>query len=197
MIYGKTPKQLQDGRFFVKATRDDGENARVFVQLNNTTILSEFSGDDEIILQVDESQREKLTAIDENTLRAAKELSSEWFKKDLSEKTLTAAYSKSVSDDHMTVTKMTHKGNVLTKVYDHKKTLVENPDIEDGTLCDVLLEFTGVWFLKKTYGPVWRLVQVRLKAPPRKKKIVAVPDYMFEGSASEPESGDDEEDEYS
>ena len=57
-----------------------------------------------------------------------------------------------------------------------------------GTVCDVLLECTGVWFLKKTYGPVWRITQVRLKSPPKKPKMLQ---YMFQDD----DVVDDEEEE--
>jgi hypothetical protein len=32
-----------------------------------------------------------------------------------------------------------------------------------------MLEFTGISFTKKTFSPVWRIIQSRLKAVPKKK----------------------------
>ena len=36
-------------------------------------------------------------------------------------------------------------------------------------VCDVMLEFTGISFTKKTFSPVWRIIQSRLKVAPKKK----------------------------
>ena len=188
MKYGITPVQLADGRYFVKVTGDDDK--RVFVQLNNTKLLSDLS-DDEVTLQVDEKYHGQITDIDASTVEAAKLNSAAWFGKELPARTLDAAAAKSLVDSNMDVGKITNKDQVvLVKVYDHTKTEISD-SVLSGTVCDILLECTGVWFLKKTYGPVWRIIQVRLKAPPKKPKVSQ---YMFQDSVSDED--EDEEEEY-
>jgi hypothetical protein len=55
-----------------------------------------------------------------------------------------------------------------------------------GTKCDILVELTGLWFLKKSFGPVWRVIQVRLK------KESSFPNkYMFSDEGDDQESDDE------
>ena len=187
MKYGTTPIQLADGRYFVKVSGDDGH--RVFIQLNNTKLLSNLSEDD-VALHVDDKYHGQITDIDASTVEAAKLNSVAWFGKELTAKTLDAAAAKSLVDSSIDVGKITNKDQVvLVKVYDHTKTETDVP-VLSGTVCDILVECTGVWFLKKTYGPVWRITQVRLKAPPKKPKVSQ---YMFQDDDDDDE---EEEEEY-
>ena len=189
MKYGTAPVQLADGRYFVKVSGDDG--SRVFIQLNNTKLLSDLS-EDEVTLHVDEKYHDKIREIDAQTVEAAKLNSAAWFGKELPAKTLDAAAAKSLVDSSIDVGKITNKDRVvLVKVYDHTKTETAEPVLAD-TVCDVLLECTGVWFLKKTYGPVWRITQVRLKSPPKKPKMLQ---YMFQDDEAD-EADEEEEEEY-
>jgi hypothetical protein len=82
----------------------------------------------------------------------------------------------------MNVTKSTK--NPLT-YYDSNKTLKDSSLLENGTICDVLLEMVGVWFLKKTFGVQWRIIQVR------DTKSVKVPEYLFQDEEEEKQEDDD------
>jgi hypothetical protein len=74
---------------------------------------------------------------------------------------------------------------VTTSVFDTQKNAVELQDVKADTKCDVMFELAGMWFLKKSFGPIWRVLQVRVrgapKAPPPKE-------YMF---TDEPEDEED------
>ena len=173
------PKQLPDGRFFVRASNDNG--SKIFTQLNGSTIINA----DEITLQLSSAGLQKVKSIDTDVLQDAKVHSVSWFGREIQQKTLDTAYNYSVtSDNYMNVTKSTK--NPLT-YYDCTKTLKDNSLLENGTVCDVLLEMVGVWFLKKTFGVQWRIVQVR------DTKSVKVPQYLFEDDDEE-KQGDDDED---
>jgi hypothetical protein len=41
----------------------------------------------------------------------------------------------------------------------------------------VVLELSGLWFLKKSFGPIWRILQVRVRAPPKTPELPK--DYLF------------------
>lgn len=173
------PKQLPDGRFFARASNDNG--SKIFVQLNGSTIINS----DEITLQLSSAGLQKVKSIDTDVLQDAKVHSVSWFGREIQQKTLDTAYNYSVtSDNYMNVTKSTK--NPLT-YYDCTKTLKDSSLLENGTVCDVLLEMVGVWFLKKTFGVQWRIVQVR------DTKSVKVPQYLFEDDDEE-KQGDDDED---
>ena len=171
------PKQLSDGRFFARATNDTG--SKIFAQLNGSTIINA----DEITLQLSSTGLQKVKSIDTDVLQDAKVNSVSWFGREIQQKTLDTAYNYSVtSDKYMNVTKSTK--NPLT-YYDCNKTLKDSSLLENGTVCDVLLEMVGVWFLKKTFGVQWRIVQVR------DTKSVKVPEYLFQDEEEEKQEDDD------
>lgn len=171
------PKQLSDGRFFARASNDNG--SKIFAQLNGSTIINA----DEITLQLSSTGLQKVKSIDTDVLQDAKVNSVSWFGREIQQKTLDTAYNYSVtSDKYMNVTKSTK--NPLT-YYDCNKTLKDSSLLENGTVCDVLLEMVGVWFLKKTFGVQWRIVQVR------DTKSVKVPEYLFQDEEEEKQEDDD------
>lgn len=171
------PKKTQDGRYYVKPVEQKT------VQLNNVSIIS--SSQDGVTLSLDEASQRLVGDVDALILTSAKENCESWFSRVVAEKTLEAAYSKSFSDGGvMNVTKP-----VYHRVYRNRE-LVGEGDITDGTVCDVVLELTGISFTKKTFNPVWKIVQTRLKVVivPRKKYHE---DYLFQDDAVEEVSDDD------
>ena len=172
------PKQLSDGRFFARASNETG--TKIVVQLNGSTIINS----DEITLQLSSAGLQKVKTIDTNVLQDAKVHSVSWFGREIQQKTLDTAYNHSVTSDNcMNVTKSTK--NPLT-YYDCNKTLKDSSLLENGTVCDVLLEMVGVWFLKKTFGVQWRIVQVR------DTKMVKVPEYLFQDEEEKQEEDDED-----
>ena len=189
MIYG-SPKKLPDGRYYLKVQTDEGN--RCMVQLNNTTLLTKFSEGDDVTLSLTDKSIEKIITINNHNLEAAKENSQEWFGKEVSEKTLETAYTPSLSEDTMIVGKATVNKNVVTKCYDHEKNSVDLDTVDEGVKCDVMIEFSGLWFMKKTFGPIWRMAQMRLKAPPKK---IYPDEYLFADSDDEHSNTPEENDE--
>lgn len=171
------PKQLSDGRFFARASNETG--TKIVVQLNGSTIINS----DEITLQLSVAGVQKVKSIDAQVLQDAKVNSVSWFGREVQQRTLDTAYNHSVtSDNYMNVIKST---KVPLVYYDSNKTLKDASFLENGTVCDVLIEMVGVWFLKKTFGVQWRIVQVR------DTKTAKVPVYLFQ---DEEKQEDDDED---
>lgn len=191
MIYG-SPKKLPDGRYYLKVQTDEGN--RCMLQLNNTTLLTKFSDGENMTLSLNNKSLEKLQAVNEHNLTAAKENSQVWFGKDVSEKTLETAYTPSLNaqDGTMIVGKATVNKNVVTKCYDHEKNTVDLDTVNEDVKCDVMVEFSGLWFMKKTFGPIWRIAQMRLKAPERK---IYPDEYLFNDSDDELSNTPEENDE--
>lgn len=147
MEYSK-PVKLQDGRYFVKITNNDG--SRVLKQINN--------------VETQESNCFRvpcdLREYDEKIISQAEVCSEEWFGKKVDVEYLNKAFDSSVSASILEAPPVPKK----TKVFDVDRNEV-SIDILDsqGLRCDIIVELSGIWFLKKSFGPVWRLVQARLK----------------------------------
>ena len=77
-----------------------------------------------------------------------------------------------------------------TTVYSYSKDVMSPESVEEGCVCDVVLELSGIWFMQKTFGPVWRIIQIRMKRPPKKVKE---PVYLFQDD-DEKSDTDDEDD---
>lgn len=164
MIYDKLTKG-DDGLYHVRAFTDDRK--KYFVQLNGVTIMD--VGDDLVL----EALSEKIDSIHELNIQNAIDNSQEWFGKKLAEKTLRSAYTR---EDTLSAERIPD-----TKVFSADKVLTDFEVIKPGDTCSVIVEFSGLWFAKKAFGPSWNIVQVKMHPPPEEKFDETYPeDYMFE-----------------
>ena len=187
MKYGQ-PKKLPDGRYYLKTTTD--EDKPYTIQLNNSTLVTKFSDSDEVTISLSEKGIEKINEINTKNLAAAKEHSVEWFVKSVSEKTLEAAHTTNVNGSTMNAGKVTVNKNVVTRCYNHTKDQIDPETVQEDVQCDIILELSGLWFMKKTFGPIWRIAQLRLKAP---KKKLYTEEFMFVDSDEDaPEENDED-----
>jgi hypothetical protein len=173
-----TPSKLPDGRYFVKTKNDEGQ--RVFVQLNKVKLLTPFAEGDDVTIQTDYD----FTDHDNLILAAAKDNSTAWFGREVQQKTIDAAYQRSVMNQSMNVDKFSG-----IRVYDASKELLDPNSLEADTVCDCVIELVGVWFMKKTFGCHWRVVQVRKK---KELKPNVYSTYLF--TDDQEESGDEDSD---
>lgn len=162
-----TPQKLPDGRYFLKIT---GARHQV-----NGLILQDSLASKSVNFNTGSSNL--FSVIDEQILTQAKLSKQEWFGKDLSDETIQNAWQESVTDGVLGASLATVKGQVATLAFDTRKNPVELQDIQPETSCDVVLDLSGLWFLKKSFGPIWRILQVRVRAPPKTPELPK--DYLF------------------
>jgi hypothetical protein len=156
MLYN-APAKGDDGLYFVKALNDT--KRKCLVQLNGVKVV-DVSGD--VVLDLaTEDNLGKIGAIDALNLEAAQENCETWFGKQLSEKVIEGAYTPSVADGQIT-------GECIeaTKVFNTQQEQVDLEAVQPGKMCDVILEFAGLWFAKKSFGSSWNVVQVRVHPDP-------------------------------
>tara|TARA_B110000858_G_C17729267_1_gene439234 strand:- start:667 stop:1215 length:549 start_codon:yes stop_codon:yes gene_type:complete len=174
------PQKLSDGRYFVKTKNDD--DSRVFLQLNKVKLLTPYAEGDDVTLHTEQSFHE----FDSEIMNAAKENSTSWFGREVQAKTIEAAYQKSTTNDTMIVNKFSNM-----KAFDTQREQIDANDILADTVCDCVIEFIGLWFMKKTFGAHWRLVQVRKKKEP---KLNVYNTYLFTDDHEDQENSDDDDD---
>jgi hypothetical protein len=156
MLYN-APAKGEDGLYFVKALNDS--KRKYFVQLNGVKMV-DVSGD--IVMDlVSDVNTGKIQAVDEENLSAAVENSETWFGKKLSDRVVEGAYTSSIADGQVT-------GECIevTKVFNSDHEEVDFGTLQIGKTCDVILEFSGLWFAKKSFGSSWNVVQVRVHPDP-------------------------------
>ncbi len=177
MEYGK-PQKLPDGRYFLRIS---GKTQQV-----NSLVLQDSLETKTVKFNVPEGTLDIFKTIDEELLTQAKASKVEWFGKELSDDTILNAFQESVTDGVLDASLATVKGQVTTTAFDTQKNPVELQAVKSESKCDVVLELAGLWFLKKSFGPIWRVLQVRVRGG----AVVSAPkEYMF---TDEPE--DDVED---
>jgi hypothetical protein len=154
MEYGR-PVKLPDGRYFLKISN-------YIAQLNNVKLVDSLTGSS-VTFTVPESQQQVVTNMDETLIAKAKECKQEWFGKELSDEAIQSAFQASLTDNTISVSPARLKGEIVTVAYDTKKNSVDLQDVKEGQTCDAMLELAGLWFLKKSFGPIWRVVQVRVR----------------------------------
>jgi fructose-bisphosphate aldolase class 1 len=180
--YGELRK-LQDGRYFAKATHEDGK--KVYKQFNSVTLKSKLSETRNVFVDVS-NHLDVFENYKNDIIRSATENSEKWFNKVLNEKTIEAAFDSPITqDEQIMVSKVYNEIPIFT----HTREAVSEDELPEDTVCDVIMEFSGITFSKKHYSPMWRIAQVKLRAPPKKKVYM---DYMFE---DEPDQEVEEEEE--
>ena len=154
MIYGTLSKG-EDGLYHVKALTQDKK--RCYVQVRNAVVTDDASGEVTFDL-TDATGVENIENIHANNIAAANEHSATWFGKQLPEKTITKVYTK---EDTLSADRIS-----ATKIFNSKKELVDEDVTLTGIKCSIMLEYAGLWFAKKAFGPTWNLVQVKMNPEP-------------------------------
>jgi hypothetical protein len=168
-----SPQKLPDGRYFLKIK---GQMS----QLNNVKVQESLSSAS-VTVEVGSSV-EKFTAIDDQILEEAKKSKIAWFGRELSDDTIHGAFQSSITDGCLNASLAKTKGEVVAKAFNSQKEPIELSDVGEGSQCDLLVELAGLWFLKKSFGPIWRIIQARVRTQTR----VTVPtEYMFEDADDE------------
>jgi hypothetical protein len=157
MEYAK-PQKLPDGRYFLKVSSAGGA---VRHQVNGM-VLQDSLDVRHPNFKVEDAAL--FVTIDEEILAKAKESKQEWFGKELSDETIQNAFQESVTDGVLGASLAMLKGDVTTTAYDTQKNALELQDVKAGSKCDAMFELSGLWFLKKSFGPIWRVVQVRVRS---------------------------------
>jgi len=176
MEYGK-PQKLPDGRYFLRIS---GKTQQV-----NSLVLQDTLETKTVKFKVPEGTSDIFKTIDEELLIQAKACKVEWFGKELSDETILNAFQESVTDGVLDASLATVKGQVTTTAFEAQKNPIELQAVKAETKCDLVLELAGLWFLKKSFGPIWRVLQMRVRGgavPPAPKE------YMF---TDEPEDEED------
>jgi|UniRef100_A0A6C0JD73 hypothetical protein len=156
MLYN-APAKGEDGLYFVKALNDS--KRKCLVQLNGVKI-ADVSGD--IVMDLEsEVNIARIQAIDTENLGAAVENAETWFGKKLSEKVVDGAYTSSIADGQITGERIE-----VMKVFNAEQEEMDFENVQSGKSCDVILEFAGLWFAKKSFGSSWNVVQVRVHPDP-------------------------------
>ena len=169
MIYDTVSKG-EDGLYHVRAFTD--ERKRKFIQLNDVKIV-EKTGED---LSFEPADFTKIDELHDVNIQNAIENCEAWFGRKLADKTIKSAY---IRDDTISAERISN-----SKVFSADKELVDFEEIQPDATCSLVLEFSGLWFAKKAFGPAWNIVQVRLAKPDEPDQETfdeTYPDeYMFE-----------------
>lgn len=152
MFYSK-PTKNDDGLYVVKAYTD--EKKKYFVQVKGKATHD----DGEISIVLDDVS--KIENLDSENIQAAKVNAEEWFGKKVSDSTIERAYTKSLVDTQVTTDVIK-----ATKIFDADKKVIGVDDLVPSSDCTSLLEFAGLWFAKKAFGPLWNVVQVKVHPAP-------------------------------
>lgn len=152
-----SPVRLADGRYFAKASLDSG--GPVYVSMVDTQV-GDLSDQTDLTLKV--TNKTGINEWDEVFVKDAVVHSAKWFNKEISEDVIRGYFQSSLDGTDLDVQpSVDAKGKVNMAFFDQNKEIIQS--VEPGTRCNVLLQFDGLWFLRKTFGPVWRLVQLRVK----------------------------------
>ena len=176
MELGK-PVKIPDGRYYMKIT-----GSGVYFQLNKMdvgTLTKELS------FQLNETQQEAIRKYESEIVAKAKESSAEWFGREVSPAAIEKAFDSALTDGKFDVQLATSKGQIVTRFFGADK---QPKQLEEVTgKVDLIVELSGVYFFKKSFGPIFRVIQVKESAVATKK----VPtEYLFQDEEEEEDPND-------
>jgi len=179
MDYG-TPVKIPDGRYYLKTSRDD---KRIFIQLNK--LVAPSFAEKTLSFQIGD-QKSTIQQYEQDIVSKAVEQSESWFGRKVSEETIKKAFQSSLSGDQFDTSFVTLRGEIQTSFFAADR----QPKDKDSGWAQiyVIVELTGVWFLKKSFGPIFKIVQVKESRAPQKKYTS---EYLF---TDEPEVEEDPND---
>ncbi len=171
IAYGD-PVKLQDGRYFVKATSSD--DRAVYVTVHNTTVGTPlpWNASTDITLNLSSADSATIKQWDSVFVKDATTNSTKWFQREFTEDVIASYYQSALDDDtHMDVqADVDRKGRSTVTFFDHVNQVTDQFD--SSSPCRLLLKFDGLWFLRKTFGPVWKVVQCKMRKVPEPVKCM-------------------------
>ena len=160
-----SPVKVPDGRYYLKISGSR-------LQLNNVKVDSFMCKP--ILLTLSDTQTDSVKALEAEIIKKAKENSQSWFGREIAEATIEKAFQSSLSSGTFEAALQTAKGKVLTKFWTKEQD-------SEWSSADVIVELSGVWFLKRSFGPIFKILQVKV---PKKSKST---EYLFADDNSDDE----------
>lgn len=187
------PIKIPDGRYYLKVSKG-GE--RVFYQLNKVQLMDDglFSSKD-ISFQMNEMSQSIIAAVDQELVQQAVTSKMDWFGKEISDETISKAYQSTLEGAVFQAPLATVNGKAVTVAYDSQKASVDMTTLQKGSTLDILVELAGLWFLKKSFGPIFRIAQIRVAAPPVQKKSFPT-EYLFDDAPQDEVEEEDSPNDY-
>jgi hypothetical protein len=178
------PVKIPDGRYYIKVTKG-GE--RVFYQLNKMKLMDEsLLATKNLTFALPEMACDILSAVEDELMSQAIASKMDWFGKDIANETISKAYQSALEGATFQAPLATVNGQNVALAYDSRKEAVQLDQIQKDAVIDVLVELSGLWFLKKSFGPIFRIAQIRVpnQAPARKTFPTQ---YLFDDAQDEVE----------
>lgn len=151
MEFGSVVK-VPDGRYYLKTSKN---NRLVLKGLKKTDLTTK-----PVQIRLSAKQVDDVRAIEKLIENQARGSSKEWFGREVSESTLEKAFHSSISPDGI----MELSLSVNATFWGPDRQQLE--DVPGPGTFDLIIDLTGVWFLKKTYGPIFKVVQAKSCARP-------------------------------
>jgi len=181
------PVKIPDGRYYIKVTKG-GE--RVFYQLNKLKLMDEsLTSTKNLTFALPEMACDILSAVEDELMSQAIASKLDWFGKDIANETISKAYQSALEGATFQAPLATVNGQNVVVAYDSRKEAVQLDQVQKDAVIDVLVELSGLWFLKKSFGPIFRIAQIRVpnQAPARKTFPTQ---YLFDDAQDEVEESE-------
>lgn len=109
-------------------------------------------------LKMFEVGTDAIESFKDGIISKATENSQLWFSKQISQETLTTMY-----DDEFDAV-----FDPEFQLYNVDREEISSDELKDGTVCDILVNLDSIWFVKKSFGPRWGILQARILAQKKK-----------------------------
>lgn len=164
------PEKDEDGYYIARCVYDDDKEGLYWL-LKNVHVEESFTDEDEIIVkeQQNKSLLEQFVILDKKIVHEIEVNSEEWFNKKLKKEVVQRNYKtlikeNFVDDALLTIPlERTEEEQELTfDIYNHKKELVDETELEFPLNMHTLLNLRGLRFTRSKVEPIWDVIQIKV-----------------------------------
>jgi len=161
MKFSTKIQTLEDGVKSVSIRDDDSKP--LLLTLKNVKVVT--VSEDELVVVTED---ERLKALEDEVLEKAKANKVAWFGKEINDSKLDGAFIRSHTED---TKELSMKRSENVRVYDRKRTIVEDKFVDVDDTLDVVVQLASVDFLRKSFDTVWIIHQAKYVSAPKPKKV--------------------------
>jgi len=164
------PEKDEDG-YYISKCEYDGDNEGMYWLLRNVNIEESFTDEDDMIVKEGKNKSifEQFVLLDKKIVEEIEENSEEWFGKRLKKEVVQRNYKTLLKEnfiDEALLTiplERTEEDQELTfDIYNHKKELVDETELEYPLKIHTLLNLRGLRFTRSKVEPLWDVIQIKV-----------------------------------
>jgi hypothetical protein len=164
------PEKDEDG-YYISRCEYDKDKEGMYWLLRNVNIDDTFTDEDEIIVKESKNKDifDQFVSLDKKIVQEIEEKSEEWFGKKLKKEVVQRNYKTLLKENFVDEALLTiplerteEEQELTFDIYNHKKELVDETELEFPLQIHTLLNLRGLRFTRSKVEPIWYIIQIKV-----------------------------------